>query len=522
MVLDRLFKRRAPREGESKLEDIRRLLEDLKGNYPYPLDEAIATEVIANALDAHPSQTSIRIDRQGKTVTFIDDGKGMSWEELEKYHNFAATTKVKGKGIGFAGLGAKLSLLVGEVFTETKTRSSSPVATRWRLESDTKAPWKEIPPKGLVSAASGTAVAISPSGPTSRLLEETFLERCVQTHFAALLDGSFRQILDPVYKKEIHFSINGKPLAPAPVPEGERKQFVVSLGRHRRPVGVGFLVKARAELPEDRRGMAISTYGKAIKRGWEWLGIAPRNPALLTGVVEVPKFVEILATNKADFEKESSSLAIFYRYRQAVQEAVRPVLRDWGEILLPERRPEPEMRPLEREVERVLEDMLPHFPELGPLLGRGRPGEPMSGVIPDQAVPPIGTVAEGVEAMTGTVGGGGEGSGIEVAQGNTPGERIEPSSEAKESGRPHVGRRRQARIMIARDDTASPEQLGHLEGNTIFVHTTHPAYRKATEGGKENYHAHLTVAWVLASHLEEGKSPLGFVSQYLLLWGRKT
>ena len=45
----------------------------------------------------------------------------------------------------------------------------------------------------------------------------------------------------------------------------------IRVGRARAASAVGFLER-HPSLPEERQGIAISTYGKVIKRGWEWLG----------------------------------------------------------------------------------------------------------------------------------------------------------------------------------------------------------------------------------------------------------
>ncbi len=59
----------------------------------------------------------------------------MRRRELIRYHDLAATTKTRGEGIGFAGVGIKLGLLVWrEVLTETR-RGKTHVATRWHLAS---------------------------------------------------------------------------------------------------------------------------------------------------------------------------------------------------------------------------------------------------------------------------------------------------------------------------------------------------------------------------------------------------
>ena len=53
----------------------------------------------------------------------------------------ASSTKTRGAGIGFAGVGIKLALLAcTEVVTETR-RGKHHVASTWRLASRQKAPW---------------------------------------------------------------------------------------------------------------------------------------------------------------------------------------------------------------------------------------------------------------------------------------------------------------------------------------------------------------------------------------------
>jgi hypothetical protein len=40
-----------------------------------------------------------------KTLVVVDDGSGMSRRELARYHDLAASSKTRGEGIGFAGVG---------------------------------------------------------------------------------------------------------------------------------------------------------------------------------------------------------------------------------------------------------------------------------------------------------------------------------------------------------------------------------------------------------------------------------
>lgn len=506
--------------GETRV-NLRHLLEDIRDSYPNPLEEAIITELIANAFDAGASKIRFLTKPDLRRLTIVDNGKGMKDQNFEEYHDIAATTKIRGKGIGFAGVGVKLALLIAEeVITETKSGSFHK-ATRWKLETAQRAPWEYIEPKGLVSSFSGTAVSIILRDQDSLLLRGSFIERVIQTHFYPILDEEFmNRILIKVYKNGMAFEINEKRINLVEE-EGpfQKKPFLVRITKGGKPIGIGFLSKSKEELPEDQRGMAISTYGKVIKRGWDWVGIAPRNPMCLTGVVEVPQLSEILTINKADFLKDTTSLQKYYRYRKAIQEAIKPILRDLGEIITPREKPERVLRPLEKEMERLLGNMLNEFPELSPLLGRRRMGEPVEGIIPDSGSPPIGTLVEGVEAMTGTHGGGGEGSGIEATEGELEGERISPADEPIEQGHRYEGRRRRPGVMLNFGDNPERQELGWLSENTIWINKGHPAYQRAMDSGAENYHIVLSVAWVLSNYLETEKSPQMFINRFLSNWG---
>lgn len=327
--------------GETRV-NLKHLLEDIRDSYPYPQEEAIITELIANALDSGASKIRFLTVPERQTISVIDDGEGMTSGNLEEYHDIAATTKKRGKGIGFAGVGVKLSLLLADkVITETK-RESFHKATQWRLESAQRAPWDYIEPSGLLSSSNGTAVSIILRDNGSNLLSPDFIERVIQTHFYPILDEDFMdKILKYIYKNGVAFVVNERRIE---IPEAEeaiqRIPFLVKLGRRDKPVGIGFLSKSKKELPEEQRGVAVATYGKVIKRDWDWVGVAPRNPMLLTGIVEIPQLSEILTTNKADFLKDTTSLQKYYRYRKAIQETIEPILRGFGEISVSRKRPE--------------------------------------------------------------------------------------------------------------------------------------------------------------------------------------
>src|SRR5919198_5920992 len=115
--------------GQTRV-DLLHLLEDLRDAYPGGLEETILTEIVANSLDSRATRVELATDPARATLTVVDDGVGMKRRELARYHDVAASAKVRGEGIGFAGVGIKLGLLAShEVLTETR-RPEGHVATR--------------------------------------------------------------------------------------------------------------------------------------------------------------------------------------------------------------------------------------------------------------------------------------------------------------------------------------------------------------------------------------------------------
>src|SRR5512144_169946 len=270
--------------GETRV-DLLHLLEDLRDAYPGPTEETILTEIVANSLDSGATSIAVRTDPVQRTFTLVDDGTGMRRRELARYHDIAASTKVRGEGIGFAGVGIKMALLVcREVLTETRQRQRH-VATAWALASRHRAPWKWIPPPGLV-AERGTAVRLTVDNALSPLLDPGFIEATLRRHFHPLFDPAFAPILGEHYPSGVAFTLNGERLPAEGWTAAEVAPIGVRLMRRRKPSAAGYLVRERAPLPEERRGLAISTLGKVIKRGWDWIGLTPADPERVGGLIE--------------------------------------------------------------------------------------------------------------------------------------------------------------------------------------------------------------------------------------------
>jgi hypothetical protein len=507
--------------GETRV-NLRHLLEDIRDTYPFPVEEAVITELVANALDS--GATEIRFTTQPEAFIVVDNGQGMSPSQLERYHDIATTTKERGKGIGLAGLGAKLALLAAHtVLTETRSGRFCN-ATRWRFESQQRAPWELIEPGDLIQGPQGTAVTLELDR-ASPLAEGCYVSSIIQNHFQPLLEAGFRPLTDQLYPNGIRFWVNGHPLKPRKVPGvRELRPFTVQLGNSGRAVGIGFLGRGRRSLPESDQGIAISAYGKVVKRGWDWLGLTPRHPQSLTGLVEVPALVALLTTNKADFLKDGTSLNRYYRYRKAIQQTLAPILRELGEAVPARQRSAPEVRPLERDVEQVLGGLIENYPEIAPLVGRRRTRRQGFTLLPTVEGTATVLLTQGLHERNGhnhaPVDHEPAGSASEPS---TPKDgKLETNEDGEISAGLRAGKRVAPGLMLGFEDAPRRSELGWLVENTIWVNRAHPAYQKAIGAGHENYHVVLSVVWVLLGHLDDRHSAQEFISQFLRGWGARS
>lgn len=497
--------------------NLRHLLEDLRDAYPYPIEEAVLTELVANALDSGAATISIAVRFDPPRLEFVDDGAGMKRTELERYHDIAATGKQRGQGIGFAGVGAKLSLLIcREVVTETR-RGGFHGATRWWLERDTLAPWEEVSPPGLVRGGHGTAVLLYLEDLASPLLDPERLRRMVVDHYEPLFDPDLSRFLFLYYPGGVRVTVDGRPVS-----RGEERgevRFGEVRGGRRKVLGAVKLEVATEPVPEGRRGVAVSVLGKVVKRGWEWLGVTPEHPDLVRGLAELPELVALLTLNKADFLRDAASLQRFYAVRKRVQGAVAELLAELGE--LPGRRPRPrDLRPVEREVGLVLDRILERFPELEPLLERRRGWERVTGLV------------EGEEGQLGVAGDGGrpvqpELPGLEGGAGGDevvlppPEEGVRPDPEGDTRGEPVRTHRRRPGLRLAWvEEPARADELAWLEGTLLALNRAHPAWERARGPAAERLLVITAIATALAGELEPGHEPVRFVSQFLARWAR--
>jgi len=512
--------------GETRV-DLLHLLEDLRDAYPGAAEETILTEIVANSLDSGAATITIATDPTRAALTIVDDGRGMRRRELARYHDIAASTKVRGDGIGFAGVGIKIGLLVcNEVLTETRLGKHH-VATIWALASRHRAPWKWVTPAGLVGQR-GTAVRLTLDNPLSPLLDPGFVETTLRRHFQPLLDPAFGEILAAHYPRGVRFMLNDDTLGQQGWTEAETASIAVRLARKRKPAAAaGYLIRGAVRLPEERQGVVISTFGKIIKRGWDWLGITPMAPERVGGLIEVPTLAQCLTLNKADFIRAGARGATYLSFRKAIQEAVSRQLAAWGDSRDPGGRARQRaVRPVERDLEAVLSSLADRYPLLASLVEQrsggqrrlpvGRPAtEQTDGTTPGPLfVSPV-SRDEGRPPDSSPSGGNAPEppDGLAVRPPPPPSTGVSrPTGDAS---------RRPARygLSIQFEERPDNPELARLLESTVWVNEAHPAHRRAVVSRSEGYHVALAVAMALAPLAVEPARAHAFISAFLASWG---
>lgn len=521
--------------GQTRV-DLLHLLEDLRDAYPGALSETIVSETVANALDSGAANIAIRTEPGSARLAIIDDGAGMTRAQLRRYHDLASTSKRRGRGIGFAGVGIKLALLAcDEVMTETR-RGDRCHATSWHLASRHKAPWRYVELPGLVPRSSGTAVRLHLSNPLAELLDRGWLEAILRAHFAPLFEAAFDDVLAQAYPDGVRFIVDGRQLTRLDrgdvIPAG-RVAFSVRLPRKRKPSAVGWLSRSDAPLPEDRRGVAVSTLGKVILRGWDWLGVAPATADRITGLVEAPALAEALTLNKADFVRTGARGAAVLAYRKAVQEAVSDQLAVWGDVAQPPPR-RPRTRLIERDLEQILTDLADDFPLLGTLVER-RPGGqrriPLGGAGEVGEWSAAAALRGRAEAQQEPEPAAPEHDGAASPQGGGPSDAIPPETPAEAGATPPEaveaelpskgGRKRPGRYVLEIRFENRPDlpELGRLVESTVWVNEAHPAWRRISGSRAEGYHVALTTAMALAPLAAPPVALHAFITVFLERWG---
>lgn len=443
----------------------------------------------------------------------------MSASQFDEYHDFAAGLKTRGMGIGFAGVGAKVSFNIADrVITETQSKSFSG-GSNWYLQSKKRLVWEDIRPSHLRDNGTRVEVHFRPdSMPPYSITED--LVRLLRRHYLPLFDSNFLDLYEQLryYSSHLRFTVNGQTIMPSEIAEDlaleKVKKFTPKKAGKRIGYGLFGLAVVEYPLAHDVCGVLLCTHGKAIKADLfnQFPGsFGPR----LFGMVEIPDFVKFLTTAKTDFIRKGKSREFEGLYGPIRQEFKSWLEKDVG-VEPTEVAGTDEAIKLERELKKILEDV----PELKEFFGfRARKNVPVqneNGV--DRA-----NIQDGIE-VTFPIGEGpgGEGPGP-VVPGDEPGQSLVKSEEGAEKVKP-ISRKARRGPKIAFNEVPDRVDLAWVDGNNVVINIGHPSYVRARSNAlSRKIHSLFAIASAIQRFLgRESETPdLMFIDRLMAAWGKK-
>ena len=494
------------------------LIRDLAEMYPFDVSEVVVVELIANSLDAKATLISIDFDRNQNRLVVEDNGTGMGADQFADYHDFAAGLKARGTGIGFAGLGAKVSFSMADrVITETRS-SSFEGGSDWYFKSKKKLVWEEIPPTHLHGR--GTRVEVqfrSSATPTYQSTKD--LVALLRRHYLPLMDPKFLELYEKreCYSRRLRFAVNGEVVEPSAVADALSLDCVTQFFPKRRGklFGYGILGLAGSEYPvaPDVCGVLICTFGKIIKAELFSQFPGTQGPRLF-GMVEVPGLVKFLTTSKTDFIRKGKQKE-FEQLYDPIRQEFKQWLKDIGVEPI-EVAGTDEARKLERELKKLVDEV----PELADFFGFPSKKRVLA---PDSDGEVPAAIHQGVE-LTFPVGEGTKGQGPGVVDvGDDPGEALLEKEQGEPRAKP-ISRTAHRGPKIAFAEAPDRTDLAWVEGSNVVINSAHPAYvRNRGDAKARRLHSLFAIGSAVQRFLAaEVETPdLMFVDRMMQAWGKK-
>ena len=494
------------------------LIRDLADMYPQEVDEVIIVELVANALDAKATRIAIDFDAGRNVLTVTDNGEGMDADQFTQYHDFAAGLKTRGSGIGFAGVGAKISFNVANrVVTETKSQGFAG-GSNWQLEANGRLYWDEMMVTSLEETGTRVAVHFRPNARPSYKTTDDLI-RLLHRNYLPLLDSKFLDLYRRMnlYSADLRFQVNGQECQPLDI----AGHFIQEAAKELFPqnasgmFGFGVLGLASADYPlgEDIGGVLLCTHGKVVKADLFNQFPGSYGPRVF-GVIEVPGFIDYITTSKTDFSRGKGRNRPFERLYGPLRESFREWLASLG--VQPEEPEDPrEAQRLEREL-RQIADSIPELSEFFGFRNRTRVMQPSddgsTSADEHEGIEPTFPVGEGKQ---------GDEAGP-PAPGDEPGTAFVENTESGQQRVDPITRRARSGPRIAFESRTDRVDLAWVDGNTVYINSGHPAYNKAdVNATSRRVHCIFAIAGAVQRFLAnpETSEDLMFVDRMMSAWG---
>jgi len=448
--------------------DLQAIIKNFIEAYPYDPFEIMVIESVANSLDANASRILLTLDnRQGELYYSIsDNGKGMTKEEFEaNYHALAISSKTKGEGIGFAGIGAKLYLVFlpsgKSIFTETRKIGSSLASYLTLVNGEPR--WTYTSPSKLAQDGTYYELVINPEH-MSDASEKTLIE-IIQRHYNSILLG--------LSSRKCEIFVNGKRVE-AWRPEALKEyEFEAKIGNS---TYRGILWHAKKDA-KRAPGFEISVFGKTIQSEWFGLDYSIKSQvrSRICGHMVSDPLTALLNTTKTAF-KHSQNPFLSSNFRKEMFRIVR----DWLKSIdaLEEKkhgtRTTHEIA-LQSEIQKILAQSLqmPDLIKYNPFMDMRKARVAVKS--PDGDITT--SLIQGGQETAGVVGGQKGGAGVKVP-GPSGGKSPLESPKGKEKGE-HTERRVKTGIRINYVDEPGNPKETWIDPEAIIINRGHPVYAKS-------------------------------------------
>lgn len=499
--------------------NFRNLIQDLADMYSFSIPEVVIIELIANSLDARATRINISYSPSNRLLAVEDNGSGMSKNQFDEYHDFAAGLKSRGSGIGFAGLGSKISFnTASRVITETRS-SSFKGGSNWYLRSEKELVWQQLDKlTSLKHEGTRVEVCFNENADISFNKSEE-LELVLLRHYLPLFDIQFLKLYQTlgVYSNKLRFSINGRTIDPIDLKEKFKlenvKTYFLEIKGKRYGYGIFGLSPEEFPLGDDIAGVAFSVYGKLVQ--FDLFnqfpgGITPR----IFGIVEVPPLIDFLNTSKSGFIKKKGTAGTFKKYYEPIRQEFKNWLIEIGVKSVDVIHSDEAVK-LEQEIKKIIKDL----PELNHFFGstihkRVLTKNPNGNI--------SGQLMEGI-VETFPIGGRSVKGGLGVPDvGDDPGNALAQKDKGPERASP-IARSRRAGVRISFIDSPDRLELAWVDGNIIVINSGHPSYIKARNN---NYSRKLHNIFSIAVSLDREMKEQGileqkesFIDKMMQAWG---
>lgn len=491
--------------------NFRKLVSDLADMYQDATFDVVLAELVANALDAKASEILVSWDGKRRILVVMDNGDGMTAEAFEQYHDFAAELKTRGDGIGFAGVGAKISFnIADQVVTETR-REGVAYASDWQYDGDGSLFWNYVRPNLLNS--DGTRVEVHFSA-DSQLPDvgRDYLVAVLQRHYLPLFINEFLRSYEAInlYPTRPRFIVNGSPIPAGGLTKiaSLTKRADIKIMSANKQVGWGAIGVSERDCPagNDAYGVLLCTHGKVIKPELFGLSTGILGTKLF-GIVEIPGLVEYLTTNKSDLKGGRSKG--LNQLLDPVREELKKFLAEHGVAVA-----EPQRNQLSSRLERELSKMVKQLPELQDFDGLLRKSRSLR---KDDDGDALASNKKSQQGDTQSNDSNGDGNSKNGSNGK--------SRQLDKDGKTRVKRQRSRRNQgprVAFEEHPSRGETAWLDSSTIIINSGHAAYRNRTT----NDQARLTYC-MFAMGIALDKADLGrtadgssYVDKFVTVWGQ--